>query len=71
MVSPSSRLGAETMHTHFLKESFKYLVNNTQNTYFGQWHEDYVSKYWESLVDKKVNWVSSDKKDGLIIQMMN
>jgi hypothetical protein len=41
-----------------LNESFKYLVNNTQNTYFGKWHDDYVAKYWESIVNKPINWVN-------------
>jgi hypothetical protein len=40
-----------------LNESFKYLVNNTQNTYYGKWHDSVVSNYWESIVNKPINWV--------------
>ena len=41
-----------------LNESFKYLVNNTQNTYYGKWDEPLIYKYWESIVNKPINWVN-------------
>jgi hypothetical protein len=40
-----------------IKESFKYIVENTDNTYIGMWHNTENTKKWEELVDKKVNWV--------------
>ena len=42
-----------------IKESFKYMVNNQNNNYLGMWKTDNtIIKYWESIVDKKVNWVN-------------
>jgi len=42
----------------FLKQSFKYIVENTDNTYIGRWHQIENTKKWEELVNKKVNWVN-------------
>ena len=39
-----------------LKSSFSYLVENTENTFFGKWPNPEVSSKWESLVNTKVNW---------------
>ena len=36
--------------------SFKFLVENTNNSYIGSWHTDNVKCYCESLVTKPVNW---------------
>lgn len=42
-----------------IKNSFKYIVENSDNYYIGKWHEnDDVSKYWESLVNKDVKWAN-------------
>jgi hypothetical protein len=42
----------------FIKKSFKYIVENTDNTYIGMWHNIENTKKWEELVNKKVNWAS-------------
>jgi hypothetical protein len=42
----------------FIKNSFKYVVENTDNTYIGMWHNIENTKKWETLVNKKVNWVN-------------
>lgn len=39
-----------------LIKSFKFLVENTNNSYIGLWHTDNVKYYCESLVTKPVNW---------------
>jgi len=40
-----------------LIESFKYMVNNTDNSYIGFWHHDSSQKlFWEKIVEKKVKW---------------
>ena len=41
----------------YLKSSFKYIVETESNYYFGKWHDNSVAEYWESLVNKKINWV--------------
>ena len=41
-----------------IKKSFKYIVENTDNTYIGMWHDNRNTKQWEGLVNKKVNWVN-------------
>jgi hypothetical protein len=41
-----------------LKESFQYMIENTDNTYIGKWHDLENAKKWEELVTKKVNWVN-------------
>ncbi len=41
-----------------LKESFKNMVENYDNTYIGMWHNVENTKRWELLVNKKVNWVN-------------
>jgi hypothetical protein len=42
----------------FIKQSFKYIVENTDNIYIGMWHSIENVKKWEELVNKKVNWVN-------------
>ena len=41
-----------------LIESFKYLVNNFENTFISEWWEKDVVDFWKSLVDdpKKIKW---------------
>jgi hypothetical protein len=39
-----------------LIESFKYLINNGENIYIGAWHDLNFASFWESLVDKPINW---------------
>ena len=36
--------------------SFKFIVENTNNSYIGAWHTDDVKCYCESLVNKPINW---------------
>jgi hypothetical protein len=40
-----------------LKESFKHMVENTDNTFIGKWENQNFINMWESLVTKQVNWV--------------
>ena len=40
-----------------LIESVKYMVNNTENSYFGLWMDETSQKYWEKFVDKEIKWV--------------
>ena len=52
-----------------IKQSFKYIVENTDNTYIGMWHNIENTKKWEELVNKKVNWsnyhsIIIDKKNN-------
>jgi hypothetical protein len=44
--------------SYSLKNSFKYMVENTDNTYIGKWHDLENAKKWEEFVNKKVNWVN-------------
>jgi hypothetical protein len=39
-----------------LYNSFKYIVENTQNSYIGLWHNLDNKKIWENIVNKNVNW---------------
>ena len=43
--------------SYHLHNSFKYLVNNTDNTYIGLWHNSENKSRWNTLVDKQINWV--------------
>ena len=36
--------------------SFKFIVENTNNSYIGAWHTDNIKCYYESLVNKPINW---------------
>jgi len=36
--------------------SFKYMVNEAQNSFIGVWHDSSNKKFWESLVSKPVRW---------------
>ena len=40
-----------------LKESFKFLVNNCKNYYFGKYNDKNMINYWEKLVCKPINWI--------------
>ena len=39
-----------------LINSFKYLVNETNNSYFGLWFTQDIKNYWDGLVSKEVKW---------------
>ena len=39
-----------------LINSFKYMVNEAQNSFIGLWHNLATKTYWESLVSKQVPW---------------
>lgn len=39
-----------------LINSFKYMVENADNSYIGLWHNMNFKLYWENIVNKKVNW---------------
>ena len=41
-----------------LINSFKYLVNETNNSYFGLWFTQDIKNYWDSLVSKEVKWAN-------------
>ena len=56
--------------------SFKFIVENTNNSYIGAWHTDDVKCYCESLVNKPINWckyhtIIFDKNNGLCIIQYN
>jgi hypothetical protein len=40
-----------------VRESFIYMVQNVKNAYFGKWNDSNITKYWENLVNKEVNWL--------------
>lgn len=42
--------------SYHIKNSFKYMIENTTNTYIGLWHNVDNKNKWESLVNKPVNW---------------
>jgi hypothetical protein len=48
-------------YTHKLGQglicSFKYMVENADNSYIGMWHDEKNKYTWEKIVQKKVNWV--------------
>jgi hypothetical protein len=39
-----------------LIEAFKFMVDKRPNTFIGLWHNSSFSDYWQSLVDKKINF---------------
>jgi hypothetical protein len=39
-----------------LKKSFKYMVDECENSYIGLWHDTKNMEYWQGLVNKKINW---------------
>lgn len=39
-----------------LKKSFKYLVENGNNSFIGKWSDLKISNFWESLTDKEIRW---------------
>ena len=39
-----------------LRVSFKYVVENTNESYIGAWHTDNVKRYYESLTNKPIKW---------------
>jgi hypothetical protein len=47
-------------YTHKLSNSliasFKFIVENTNNSYIGAWHTDNVKCYYESLTSKPIKW---------------
>ena len=40
-----------------LRESFIYMVENVDNSYFGLWHDNSVNNFWQKLVTKEIKWV--------------
>jgi hypothetical protein len=41
-----------------LRESFKYMVENVDNAYFGLWHDNSVIDFWKEFVTKEIKWVN-------------
>lgn len=40
-----------------LKETFKYMVDESENAYIGLWHNNENKHYFENLVSKEIKWV--------------
>lgn len=39
-----------------LRKSFAYMVEETENSYFGLWHHHYVINFWKQFVTKDIKW---------------